>query len=591
MKNGTSKPVVVVGAGPAGLSAAYWLAEHGLEPLVLERAEKVGGIARTETYKGYSFDVGGHRFFTKNKEIQKLWKQMLGDDFLRVRRTSRIYYKGRFFDYPLKPLNALLNLGLVESLLIPLSYLRAQVRKHPEEETFEQWVSNRFGERLYRTFFKTYTEKVWGVPCGEILATWAAQRIQGLSLSTAVTNALFGVQKAKTLIPAFDYPLKGPGMMWERFREAIESRKGQLRLGVEVTCLRLEQGRVVHVRFREDGREHELPVQDLISSIPVSALVGLLDPEAPPEVRQAARTLSYRAFLIVVLILNEREVFPDQWIYVHSPAVRVGRIQNFKNWSTAMVPRPDTTSLGMEYFCDEGDEIWQMPDEDLRELASTELGILGLARKEEVLDSYVVRQPKAYPVYNHGYEEHLATIRSFLGTIGNLQTVGRNGMHRYNNMDHSMMTGILAAQNVQGAAHDLWRVNEEAEYLEEKEAAKAQERLVETVIAPAFYRMHKLAFALSVGTVAGLLIFLATLWLVVKGGDVVGPNLRLLGQYFIGYTVTVQGAFLAFAYAFVWGFLFGWSFAYLRNLILASYLYLAKRKAEMLSLRDFLENF
>ena len=586
-----NNPHVVVGAGPAGLSAAYWLAKHGSEPLVLESADKVGGIARTETYRGYAFDIGGHRFFTKNEEVDRLWKEMLGDDLIRVRRTSRIYYQGRYFDYPLRASNAILNLGLKESLLIPLSYLRAQLRKHPAEETFEQWVSNRFGERLYRTFFQTYTEKVWGIPCNEILASWAAQRIQGLSLATAVTNALFGVQKAKSLITDFVYPLKGPGMMWERFQEAIESRRGQLRLQAEVTRLCLEDGRISRVACRENGEEREFPVHQLISSIPIATLIGRLDPKAPPEVCNAAHRLSYRAFVIVVLIVNKREVFPDQWIYVHSPKVRVGRIQNFKNWSPAMVPHPDKSSLGMEYFCDEGDEVWEMPDEDLGGLASSELAELGLADANDVVDSFVVRQPKAYPVYNHGYEEHLATIRSFLGTIKNFQTIGRNGMHRYNNMDHSMVTGILAAENVLGARHDLWSINEEEEYLEERQVEKTREGFVESVIAPAFGRMEKLAFAISVGTVSGLLIFLATLWLVIKGGDVVGPNLRLLEQYFIGYTVTIRGAFLAFGYTFVWGFLFGWLFAYFRNLLFASYLYTAKKKAEMLSLRDFFESF
>jgi len=586
-----NKPHVVVGAGPAGLSAAYWLAKHGSEPLVLERADKVGGIARTETYRGYAFDIGGHRFFTKNEEVDRLWKEMLGEDLIRVRRTSRIYYQGRYFDYPLRASNAILNLGLKESLLIPLSYVRAQLRKNSAEETFEQWVSKRFGDRLYRTFFKTYTEKVWGIPCEEILANWAAQRIKGLSLTTAVTNALFGVQKAKSLITDFVYPLKGPGMMWERFQEAIESRRGQLRLGAEVTRLCLEDGRISRVACREDGEEREFPVHHVISSMPIATLIDRLDPKAPLEVCNAAHGLSYRAFVIVVLIVNKRQVFPDQWIYVHSPKVRVGRIQNFKNWSPALVPHPDKSSLGMEYFCDEGDEVWEMADADLAGLASSELAELGLADPDDVVDSFVVRQPKAYPVYNHGYEEHLATIRSFLGTIKNFQTIGRNGMHRYNNMDHSMVTGILAAENVLGARHDLWSVNEEEEYLEEQQVVEPPEDFVESVIAPAFGRMEKLAFALSVGTVSGLLIFLATLWLVIKGGDVVGPNLRLLEQYFIGYTVTVRGAFLAFGYTFAWGFLFGWLFAYSRNLLFASYLYMAKKKAEMLSLRDFFDSF
>ena len=587
MKPLPNKPVVVVGAGPAGLSAAYRLVRQGLEPLVLERSDQVGGIARTETYNGYAFDIGGHRFFTKNEEVDTLWREMLADDFLSVPRTSRIHYRGRFFDYPLKPLNALANLGLTESVLIPLSYLKAQFRKRPQEQTFAQWVSNRFGERLYRTFFKTYTEKVWGIPCDEILATWASQRIQGLSLSSAVANALFGVQKTKSLIEVFRYPMKGPGMMWERFRKEIESSGGQLRLRSEVTRLCIEKGRILRVVSQEDGKEREFPVRELISSAPISTLVGMLDPKAPEEVREAAHKLSYRAFLIVVLIVNKREVFRDQWIYVHGPEVRVGRIQNFKNWSAAMVPDPDKTSLGMEYFCDEGDEVWQMPDEDLRGLASSELAELGLAHADDVIDSYVVRQPKAYPVYNHGYEENLGTIRTFLGTIENLQTIGRNGMHRYNNMDHSMITGMLAADNVLGSSHDLWSVNEEEEYLEEQKAVK----LRKSVLAPAFARMDKLAFAISVGTASGLLLFLATLWLVIKGGEVVGPNLRLLEQYFIGYTVTAQGACLALGYAFLWGFLFGWLFAYLRNLILAVYLYMARRKAEMLSLRDFFEHF
>ncbi len=577
----------MVGAGPAGLSAAYRLVEQGVETLVLEQTNRVGGISRTETYEEYAFDIGGHRFFTKNEEVDRLWRDMLGDDFLSVPRMSRIYYRGRFFDYPLKPLNALANLGLTESVLIPLSYLRAQLWGHRREETFEQWVSNRFGERLYRTFFKTYTEKVWGIPCNEILATWAAQRIQGLSLSTAVTNALFGIQKAKSLIDAFDYPRRGPGMMWERFQRAIESSGGQLRLGSEVTRLCHDQGRILRVVSRENGKESEMPVHELISSMPVSTLIGRLDPKPPEEVLDAARRLSYRSFLIVVLILDKPEVFPDQWIYVHGPEVRVGRIQNFKNWSPTMVPDPVKTSLGMEYFCDEGDEIWEMPDEDLRELASSELASLGLAGADDVVDSYVVRQPKAYPVYNQGYEQSLQTIRDFLGTIDNLQTIGRNGMHRYNNMDHSMLTGMLAAENVMGSSHDLWQVNEEEAYLEEESLADSRE----AVIAPVLARMDKLAFATSVGSASGLLIFLATIWLVVKGGDVVGPNLRLLENYFFGYTVTVKGAFLALAYAFCWGFLFGWLFAYLRNLILAIYLYSAKKKAEMLSIRDFFESF
>jgi protoporphyrinogen oxidase len=586
MKN---NPIVIIGAGPAGLSAAYALAKGGVGPIVLERADIVGGIARTEMYKGYYFDVGGHRFFTKIGKIQQLWEEMLGEDFLQVPRMSRIYHHGRFFNYPLGLANALSNLGVVESFLIMLSYCRARLWSYQEEETLEQWVSNRFGHRLYQTFFKAYTEKVWGIPCHKIRADWAAQRIKGLSLAVAVSNALFGIQESKTLIREFHYPLRGPGMMWERLQQAIEARGGQVQLNAEVASLRHENGSIVSVSHTDGDEMVIRPVNHVISSMPVTKLVSMLDPQAPAEVLEAAQSLSYRAFILVGLIVDREDLFPDQWIYIHSPDVRVGRIQNFKNWSAAMVPDAKKTSVGMEYFCDDGDEMWALSDAELLDLASQELSQLGLATVGDVIDGYVVRQPKAYPVYDHEYDKHLGVVREFLSTMDNLQTIGRNGMHRYNNMDHSMHTGMLAAQNLLGASHDLWKVGGQDEYLEE-EKARAERLVSEKVFTRTFARIDKLAFATAVGCVSGLFVFLATIWLVVKGGNVVGPNLRLLAQYFIGYTVTVRGAFVAFGYTFVWGFLFGWLFAYLRNLFLAYYIYRARRKAELLSLRDFFDN-
>jgi len=318
--------------------------------------------------------------------------------------------------------------------------------------------------------------------------------------------------------------------------------------------------------------------------------VAMLEPKVSDKALEAARRLSYRAFIIVVLIVDKEDLFPDQWIYVHSPEVRVGRIQNFKNWSATMVPDPKKTSIGMEYFCNEGDRIWTMSDEELIDLAAGELSEVGLAKTHDVIDGVVVRQPKAYPIYDDEYEGQMTVIRNSLKTIENLQTIGRNGMHRYNNMDHSMQTGILAVENIMGAEHNLWEVNEEERYLEEDKQAKVGRVVSEKVLARAFARMDKLAFATAVGSVSGLLLFLATMWLVIKGGHAVGRNLQLLSQYFAGYTVTVKGAFIAFTYSFVWGFLFGWLLAYLRNLFLALYIYGVKRKAELLSLKDFFDH-
>ncbi len=584
------EPVVILGAGPAGLSAAYELVTRGVRPTVFEKADRPGGIARTETYKGYYFDIGGHRFFTKMDSINRIWKEMLGEDFLRVQRMSRIYYQDRFFNYPLQVSNALSNLGVIQSLQILLSYLRAQISPSPNENTFEQWVSNRFGRRLYKTFFKTYTEKVWGIPCHRIGADWAAQRIKGLSLIAAVSNALLGSQNTKTLITEFDYPEKGPGMMWHRFQEAIETQGGKVRLNCEAVSLKRQNGSITGLTYTDGNKIVDIPVGHLISSVPLTRLIALLDPKVPDEVSDASRQLSYRAFIIVILIVDKRDLFPDQWIYVHNPEVRVGRIQNFKNWSAAMVPDSQKTSIGMEYFCNEGDEIWTMSNEDLRDLASLELSRLGLAEIDDVIDSYVVRQPKAYPIYDSGYAKHVKVIRDFVGTIENLQTIGRNGMHRYNNMDHSMLTGMLAAENVFGANHNLWEVNEEGEYLEEERSAEVGERVRESVLRQTFTKMDKFAFASAMGSVSGLLFFLATIWLVIKGGDVVGPNLQLLSQFFVGYTVTLKGAFVAFGYSFFWGFLLGWMFSYLRNLFLAAFIYWAKKKAELLSMKDFFDH-
>ncbi len=463
------KRVVVIGGGSAGLTAAYELGKTGVMTLVAEKEARVGGLARTESYKGYHFDIGGHRFYTKTSEVEEIWHEVLGDDFLERLRLSRIFYNGDFYPYPLNLVKTLQNLGVFESARIGLSYLRWKLKPYPQEESFEEWVTNRFGDRLYRTFFKHYTEKIWGISTTEIRADWAAQRIKGLSLRSAVTQAIFGRSNVKSLIEKFHYPRLGPGMMWERMQAKIEQNGGKVWLETTATVIKHDGERVSSVALLKKGARAPsyFPVNELISTMPLAQLVKVLDPPPPAKVLLAADALNYRDFLIVVLIVDQVELFPDNWIYIHSRDVAVGRIQNFKNWSAEMVPDVSKTSLGMEYFANVGDALWSKSDDELEKLARREIETLGLAKSADVIDSTVIRQLKAYPVYDSTYQESLAIIRDYLVRFENLQTIGRNGLHRYNNQDHSMLTGLLAARNILGAAHTLWDVNTERSYYEE----------------------------------------------------------------------------------------------------------------------------
>lgn len=475
--------ITIIGAGPAGLTAAYELAKIGIYPVVLEKADKVGGIARTEIYHDYRFDIGGHRFFTKVEEVQQLWLEILGNDFIKVPRLSRIYYQGKFFDYPLSFKSTLSNLGFFTSFLILWSYLKEKVTallSRPDPQNFEDWATHCFGERLYKTFFKTYTEKVWGIPCSEIQAEWAKQRIKGLSLKSAVLNLLLGKNNTKSMIKEFDYPILGPGMMWERCQEKIEAMGGEVRLNTSVVRLEHNDNCIVRLLIDQGGETIALTSDQFISSMPITTLIHRLDPPPPVEVIKAADSLSYRDFLIVPLIVDAVDLFPDNWLYIHSPDVRVGRIQNFKNWSAAMVPDPSKTCLGMEYFCSRGDDLWNLSNAELIALATEEIVRLGLAHKHQIEDGTVLRQPRAYPVYDRDYLLHLGVIRDYLSRFTNLQTIGRNGMHRYNNQDHSMLTAILAAKNLVGETHSLWDVNTERSYYEEftqKEWLERQEQI------------------------------------------------------------------------------------------------------------------
>jgi protoporphyrinogen oxidase len=466
---------VIAGGGPAGLTAAYELSKHGHSCVVLESDPRlVGGISRTDQYKGYRFDIGGHRFFSKSDEVNRLWREILGDNLITRSRLSRIYYDQKFFHYPLKPADALWKLGLVRALRIGASYLKARLAPIKPEKSFEDWVVNRFGRVLFEIFFKSYTEKLWGMPTQTISADWAAQRIKDLSLVRAVTSALFGRfgnrrgEVVKTLIDEFQYPRLGPGQMWEAARDRIRAQGGTVHLDRRVIEVEHDRSRVTAFLTRDhDGRLTRYLGQHFLSSLPVRDLIRAMNPPAPQEVIEAAESLKYRDFLTVVLIVDRPTTFPDNWIYIHEPNVRLGRIQNFKNWSPDLVPDPSKTSLGLEYFCFEGDDLWTKSDQDLLALGRQEVDSIGLVSASDVSDGCVVRVPKAYPVYDDVYQSKLATIRGWLKTLPNLELAGRNGMHKYNNQDHSMMTALLAARNILGLGHfDPWKVNTDAQYHE-----------------------------------------------------------------------------------------------------------------------------
>ncbi|MFN2617118.1 MAG: NAD(P)/FAD-dependent oxidoreductase [Thermoleophilaceae bacterium] len=466
------KPTVIVGGGPAGLTAGYLLAKRGLPAIVLEAEDQVGGIAKTAVRDGYRFDLGGHRFFTKATEVDALWHEIMREDFLERPRMSRIYWNGKFLDYPLRGPDVIKKLGPVELTRAFLSYLWAQIKPKGSEDTFEEWVSNRFGKRLFNLFFKSYTEKVWGVPTSEIRAEWAAQRIKGLSFFSAAKAAFFGNRgEIKSLISKFNYPRFGPGQMWETMTDDIRRLGGEVRLNSKVTRLEFEGNRCTRVHVGDEVIE----TAAVVSSLPLRNTVGMAEPQPRPEVIASAKGLRYRDFLTVALVLDGEDLFPDNWIYIHEPSVNVGRIQNFRSWSPWMVPDPKKACVGLEFFCFAGDRLWESDDDDLVQLGMQELEQLGLARRDQLEFGFVERVPKAYPMYDADYAERVHAIRSWLDGLDNFIQVGRNGLHRYNNSDHSMLSAMRAIDNlVDGAEHDIWEVNAESAYHEEEKQDEQQ---------------------------------------------------------------------------------------------------------------------
>ena len=473
----TQIDVAIIGAGPAGLTAAYLLTKAGLSVTVIEKDQAyVGGISRTVEHHGFRFDIGGHRFFSKSKEVVDLWNEILPDDFIVRPRMSRIYYEGKFYSYPLRAFEALGNLGLIRSGLCMASYLRWKMFPKKEARSFQDWTINQFGQKLFSIFFKTYTEKVWGMPCNEISADWAAQRIKGLSLGKAVLDGFkrsLGLNRkpndgmeTKTLLESFRYPRQGPGMMWEAARDRVVAGGNRVLMGHALKQLSHDTDGWRVAASGPDG-DCVIRARHVISSAPIRELMGRIHPL--PKTLSKALDLKYRDFLTVALMIRSPDLFPDNWIYIHDSKVKVGRIQNFRSWSPEMVPDEALACVGLEYFCFEGDGLWSSSDEELVALATREMAALGLCDPRTVEGGAVVRQEKAYPVYDDSYAANVAAIRAELeDAYPTLHLVGRNGMHRYNNQDHAMMTAMLTVRNILAEArlYDIWGVNEDAEYHE-----------------------------------------------------------------------------------------------------------------------------
>lgn len=465
-------PIYILGAGPAGLAAAYTLTQQGQKVVVVERESQVGGLAKSIEYQGFILDLGPHRFYTKILPVLKLWNEVLGSEQVTVSRLTRIYYNGKYFSYPLKAIEVLFALGIVENVRIFFSYLVAKLLPNRHPENFSEWVSAKFGKRLSEIFFEGYTEKLWGIPCTEISAEWAAQRIKGLSLIKALRTAFFGSDgKVKSLIDQFQFPRLGSGQLYDKISEYLLDKNQEILLNTEVVKVYEHNNRVTKLTLRNCQTKVESTVgcSAVISSVPLNILVKeIISPSPCKEILLLARSLKFRNTILVYLIVEGSNLFPDNWLYINEPSVRLGRVTNFANWSSAMLSNQHQTPLCCEYWCNFDEPMWQQPEAELFSLAEQELRKIGLLHHEKVVGSFVVRLPRTYPIYTGDYKHILSELQIYIDRFENLQVVGRYGAFKYNNQDHSLLMGILAAENVLNPGkHDLWEVNSDSEYVEE----------------------------------------------------------------------------------------------------------------------------
>ncbi|MCF8225596.1 MAG: FAD-dependent oxidoreductase [Bacteroidales bacterium] len=462
--------IAVIGAGPAGLTAAYQVSKRLGEKVslldVYEASSVPGGMSRSVKLWDQTVDLGPHRFFSKDKKINELWLEVVGKDYSIVNRKTRIFYNKKFFDYPIKAYNALKGLGIREAVLCMLSYLKQKVRPEKDTSTFEGWVTNRFGKRLYSIFFKTYSEKLWGIKCSQLDSDFASQRIKKLSLSEAIKNALLHTRRNKhaTLVEQFAYPTSGTGSVYWKMMKKIEERGGNIHLEEPVNRVVVYDGKASSV-FLESGKQIEY--DHIISSMPITHLVERLD-NIPEGVKKEAKSLKFRNTILVYLLVSRPDLFPDQWLYIHDPDVRTGRITNFRNWVPELYGNSQNSILCMEYWCDFENELWRSPDEEIHQAAIHEINRIGLADRKEVLDASVFRIPRCYPVYFKGYQDKIKHVRDHLKTIRNLHVIGRYGAYKYNNQDHSILMGLRAAENIlEDQQHDLWQINTDYEVYQE----------------------------------------------------------------------------------------------------------------------------
>jgi len=518
MKQGTA---IIIGAGPAGLTAAIELQRKSkIKPILIEASQEIGGISRTVRYKGNRMDIGGHRFFSKSDRVMQWWQEMMpiaeGDDagndrvssaqpgdkpvddlvMLVRQRKSRIYFLRRFFDYPIRlTADTLVKMGAVRTVRCGISYMRSALLPQRDERSLEDFLINRFGRQLYLTFFKSYTEKVWGVPCHEISAEWGAQRIKGLSLKSVMMHYIKKVFSSKkcadlaqkqtetSLIEKFLYPKFGPGQLWEHAADLVRQNGGEIHMGIQIDRIHVENNRVVSIEgLNEAGERVSYSGDYFFSTMPVRDLIHAIGDSVPPEVVEVGDGLMYRDFITVGLLVKRLSVtevdgtmLKDNWIYIQEPDVTVGRLQIFNNWSPWLVKSPEKVWIGMEYFCNETDPLWKLSDAEMSKLAVDEIARIGILKADEVEDTHVVHVPKTYPAYFGSYDR-FDVIRNYTDKLENLFMVGRNGMHKYNNQDHSMLTAMTAVENIINdvvTKDNIWAINTEMEYHEEAKEKKA----------------------------------------------------------------------------------------------------------------------